>query len=108
MRSTVVPLCALVAPQFYVFGPLMVLLCYGLAFRSPITRHLLSTQRWMKQMLFYVIPVIYLLGAAVAIFSASAAKAYALVAVFLVTWLWHRCYRDYLKHHYEIQKRRKA
>src|SRR5580765_7339855 len=66
MRVTIVPICTLLLPRFYLYLPVAVLLSYLVAFRSPITRRLFATQRWMKQMLLYVLPFIYVAGAAIA------------------------------------------
>ena len=101
LRVTPIPLLCLALPQLYVFGPLLVILSYALVLRSEITRYLLASEQWMKQMLFYVVPAIYVLGAGLAAISANAARVYIVIGVFVITFLWRRCGNDYRRLHYK-------
>jgi hypothetical protein len=102
MKATSIPLFSLVLPQTYIAGPFLAVFCYWFAWRSEITKHLFSSERWMKQMLFYVVPAIYVAGVVLALVSAMAARIYAAIGVFVITFLWQRCGEDYRKMHFQV------
>ena len=101
MSLTSIPLMSLALPRLYVVGPILAVIFYVLILQSEITKHLLSSERWMKQLLFYVVPAIYVLGACTAAISANAARVYAVIGVFVITFLWRRCGNDYRRLHYK-------
>lgn len=101
MGLTAPPLGFIAIGQYEVIAIPVLVICYALIFSSQLTRHLLSTEPWMKQMLFYVVPAVYAADAVLAVFSETAARICAVIGVFIITALWRRCGIDYTKAHFK-------